>query len=275
MRNLKLFRTAPLPPSAPLAPSAPSAPLALLALWAALALLPAPASAQTPPPDSVSEVLRQKIQPGTAQKYEAARKEHMGWHKAHNDPWTWEVFEVMTGPDTGSYLISSGDHQWKDMEAWAAKMADADGADSAASMGPYIAGTQRTYWTQLNALSRMPEADVQYPLITLTTYHVKPGSDAALRAAIAKVNAALEAGKFPISSIWFVLTNGGPTPTYAVVAPRTGLGEMGPSPSLLQVLEKQLGKPASDALVKSFFDNVVSANSELLRFRTDLSYLPK
>ena len=244
-------------------------------LFAIVVLAPAVASAQTPPPDSVSEVLRQKIQPGTVSKYEAARKEHMGWHKTHNDPWTWEVFEVMTGPDTGSYLISSGDHQWKDMEGWVAKYADADGADSAASMGPYIASTQRTYWTQLNAISRMPAADVQYPLITLTTYHVKPGSDAAVRAAIAKVNAALDAGKFPIGSVWFVLTNGGPTPTYAVVAPRNGLGEMGPSPSLLEVLEKQLGKPASDALIKSFFDNVVSASTELLRFRTDLSYLPK
>jgi len=33
--------------------------------------------AQTPPPDSVSEVLRQKIRPGTVQDYEAARKKHM------------------------------------------------------------------------------------------------------------------------------------------------------------------------------------------------------
>src|SRR5215510_14053033 len=134
-------------------------------LLAIVVLAPALAGAQTPPPDSVSEVLRQKIQPGTLSKYEAARKEHMAWHKAHNDPWTWEVFEIMTGPDTGSYVISSGDHQWKDMEAWEAKLADEDGADSAASMGPYIASTQRTYWTQLNALSRMPAADVQYPLI--------------------------------------------------------------------------------------------------------------
>ena len=63
---------------------------------------------------------------------------------------------------------------------------------------------------------------------------------------------------FPLRTIWFVLTNGGSTPTYAVVAPRAGLGEMAPSPSLLEVLEKQLGKPAADALVKSFFDNVVS-----------------
>jgi hypothetical protein len=50
---------------------------------------------------------------------------------------------------------------------------------------------------------------------------------------------------------------------------------MAPSPSLLEVIEKQLGKPASDALVKSFYDNVVAANTELLRLRTDLSYLPK
>ena len=239
-----------------------------------LVLAPTFASAQTPPPDSVTELLRQKARPGTVQDYEAARKKHMAWHKAQNDPWVWEVFEVMTGPDTGSYVIASGDHQWKEMEAWVAKMADADAADSQASMGQYIASTQREYWTQLNAISRMPAADKQYPLITVTTFHVKPGSDTAVRAAIAKVNAALDAGKYPLPTVWNVLTNGGPSPTYAVVVPRTGLGEMAPAPALLEVLEKQLGKVAADALVKSFFDNVVSANTELLRLRTDLSYLP-
>jgi hypothetical protein len=241
---------------------------------AVLVLAPAFASAQTPQPDSVTEVLRQKAKPGTVQDYEASRKKHMAWHKAQNDPWTWEVFEVMTGPDTGSYLIASGDHQWKDMEAWVARMADPDAADSQASMGPYIASTQRQYWTQLNALSRLPTSEGRSPLITLTTYQVRPGSDAAVRAAIAKVNTALDAGGFPLRTIWFVLASGGSSPTYAVVTPRDGLGEMAPSPSLLEVLEKQLGKPAADALVKSFFDNVVSANTELLRLRTDLSYLP-
>ena len=243
-------------------------------LCAMIVLAPALAGAQTPPPDSVTELLRQKARPGTVHDYEAARKKHMAWHKAQNDPWVWEVFEVMTGPDTGSYVIASGDHQWKDMEAWVARMADADAADSQASMGQYIASTEREYWTQLNSISRMPAADKQYPLITVTTFHVKPGSDVALRTAIAKVNAALDAGRFPLPTVWNVLTNGGPSPTYAVVAPRAGLGEMAPSPSLLEVLEKQLGKPAADALLKSFYDNVISANTELLRLRTDLSYLP-
>jgi hypothetical protein len=237
-------------------------------------LAPALASAQTPPPDSVTEVLRQKARPGTVHEYEASRKKHMAWHKAQSDPWAWEVFEVMTGPDTGGYLIASGEHQWKEIEAWVAKMADADAADSQASIGPYIASTQRGYWTQLNAISRLPTSEARSPLITLTTYQVKPGSDAALRTAITNVNTALDAGNSPLRTIWYVLTNGGSSPTYAVVAPRAGLGEMAPSPSLLEILEKQLGKPATDALVKSFFDNVVSANTELLRLRTDLSYLP-
>ncbi len=129
---------------------------------AIVVLAPAVAGAQTPPPDSVSEVLRQKIRPGTVQDYEAARKKHMTWHKAQNDPWAWEVFEVMTGPDTGSYLISSGDHQWKDMEAWVAKMADADAADSQASMGPYIAGTQREVLDP--AQCHQPAALVRHPI---------------------------------------------------------------------------------------------------------------
>jgi len=244
-------------------------------LCSALVMLaPSLAGAQTPPPDSVTEVLRQKARPGAVQEYEASRKKHMAWHKAQNDPWAWEVFEIMTGPDTGGYLIASGEHQWKEIEAWVAKMADDDAADSRASMGPFIASTEREYWTELNAISRLPTSEARSPLLTVTTYHVKPGGDAALRTAIAKVNAALDAGKFPLRSIWYVLTNGGSSPTYAVVAPRAGLGEMAPSPSLLEVLEQQLGKPAADALVKSFFDNVVSANTELLRLRTDLSYLP-
>jgi hypothetical protein len=241
---------------------------------ALVVLAPAFASAQTPPPDSVTEVLRQKARPGAVQEYEANRKKHMAWHKAQNDPWTWEVFEVMTGPETGGYLIASGEHQWKEIDAWVVKFAEADAADSQASMGPSIASTQREYWTQLNGISRLPTSEARSPLITLTTYHVKPGSDTALRTTIAKVNAALDAGGFPLRTIWFVLTSGGSSPTYAVVAPRAGLGEMAPSPSLLEVLEKQLGKPEAEALVKSFFDNVVSANTELLRLRTDLSYLP-
>jgi hypothetical protein len=159
------------------------------------------------------------------------------------------------------------------MEAWVAKMADADARFPGVD-GPVHRGHAAAMLTQLNAISLLPSSDIQYPLITVTTHHVKPGSDAALRTAITKVNAALDAGKFPRAQSGHVLTSGGPAPP-TPSSHHERAGRKAPSPSLIEVLEKQLGKPAADALVKSFFDNVVSANTELLRLRTDLSYLPK
>jgi hypothetical protein len=195
----------------------------VMSVTGALALLASVSvSAQTPPPDSVTEVLRQKPRQGMVKEYEASRKKHMAWHKAQNDTWAWDVFEITTGPDTGGYIITSGNHQWKEMEQWDAKMGEADGADSRASMGATIDSSQRSYWTQLNSISRLPAAGDREPMLTITLYHTKPGSDAALRAVIGQIDAALEAEKFPVHTIWYVLANGGAGPTYAVVAPRAG-----------------------------------------------------
>src|SRR5258708_38026744 len=101
--------------------------------------------AQTAPPDSVTEVLRQKPRQGMRQEYEANRKKHMAWHKAQNDPWAWDVFEITTGRDTGGYVIASGNHQWKEMEQWQAQMAAADAADPHSANGAPTHRTRRGY----------------------------------------------------------------------------------------------------------------------------------
>jgi hypothetical protein len=240
---------------------------------ALVALAAAPVLAQTPPPDSVTEVLRQKVVPGTADKYEAGRKKHMAWHKAQGDPWTWNVYEITTGPDTGGYIIASPNHQWADIDTWTAKYGEADTAEAGTSMAGTQASSQLAYWTQLNAISRLPAADAApTPLASLTIYSVKPGHDAALTAAIVKLNAALAAGKYPLHSIWYRLSSGGATPSYAVVTPRANLASFGDA--VIPAIEKQLGKAGSDALLKEFFDNVTGVTTELLQRRADLSYAP-
>ena len=241
---------------------------------ASVVLAAAPVVAQAPPPDSVTQVLRQKARPDMTAQYEAGRKKHMGWHKAQGDTWAWDVFEIMTGPDSGGYIIASGNHQWADFDTWLAKFGDGDTADAAASMAGAQGGSVTSYWTQLSSVSRLPPANERLPLLTLTVYRVKPGSDGALLTAITKLNAALDAAKFPVRSIWYRLSNGGDVPSYAVVSPRANMAALGPVPSLLETVEKQLGKAASDALAKSFFDNVTGATTELLQRRADLSYVP-
>jgi len=240
---------------------------------ALVALAAVPVFAQAPPPDSVTEVLRQKVVPGTTDKYEAGRKKHMAWHKAQGDPWTWNVYEITTGPDTGGYIIASPNHQWADIDTWTAKYGEGDQADAGASMAGTQASSQLTYWTQLNAISRLPAADaVPTPPASLTIYSVKPGHDAALTAAIVKLNTALTAAKYPLHSIWYRLSSGGATPAYAVVTPRANMASFGEA--VIAAIEKQLGKPGSDALVKEFFDNVTGVTTELLQRRADLSYAP-
>lgn len=240
---------------------------------AVVALTVAPARAQAPPPDSVAQVFRQKVAPGMVDKYEAGRKKHMAWHKAQGDPWTWTTYDVTTGPDTGSYVIASPGHQWADFDTWTAKYGAADSADAAASVGGMTTGSQMAYWTQLSAVSRLPPADsTPTPLLSLTTYTVKFGHDAAFVATLSKVSAALSAAKFPLHSIWYRLSNGGSVPAYAVVTPRANMASM--SASVLEALEKQLGKAATDALAKEFFDHVTGVQTELLQRRADLSYAP-
>lgn len=240
--------------------------LAALVVFAA-----APALAQAPP-DSVTQVFRQKVAPGMVDKYEAGRKKHMAWHKAQGDPWTWNTYEVTTGPDTGSYVIASPNHQWAEFDTWQAKFGDADTVDANAAMAGTQAGSQMAYWTQVNSISRLPAADAPpTPLLSLTTYHIKPGSDGAVAAAIGKINAALTGAKYPLHSVWYRLTNGG-SPAYAVVTPRANMGTF--SNTVMAVIEKQLGKPGADALSKEFFANITGVTSELLQRRADLSYAP-
>lgn len=244
----------------------------LASTLAALVFAAAPALAQAPP-DTVTQVFRQKVAAGsTADKYEAGRKKHMAWHKAQGDTWTWNTYEVTTGPDTGSYVIASPDHQWADFDTWQAKFGDADTADANVAMAGTQAGSQMAYWTQLNSLSRLPAPKTPpTPLLSLTTYHVKPGSDAAVMAAIGKVNAALTGANYPLHSAWYRLTNGG-SPAYAVVTPRANMGTF--SNNVMAVIEKQLGQAGAEALLKEFFANVTGVTTELLQRRADLSYAP-
>jgi hypothetical protein len=47
------------------------------------------------------------------QQYEAGRKKHMAWHKSQKDTWSWYAWEVVTGENTGSYVIGTFEHNFE------------------------------------------------------------------------------------------------------------------------------------------------------------------
>src|SRR5436309_2634149 len=99
----------------------------------------------TPPPDKVCEVHVNKVKPGMIAQYEQGRAKHMAWHKSQNDPWTWNVWEITTGENTGNYLVSTCGHEWKDFDTREKLNAD-DNVNALATMGDSMAAETMSYY---------------------------------------------------------------------------------------------------------------------------------
>jgi len=238
--------------------------------------LAAPALAQQQAQNTVLEAHRVAPKPGMRAQLEAGRIKHMAWHKQQGDKFTWHVWEIVTGPETGGYIIVSPGHQWKDFDGWNQKMAKGDAADAEINLAPYQVSSTMSYWVHQAELSRDPAPGTPMPAFgTLTTYRLKSGKADQFREAVRTIRGALDKGNWPLRGAWYSLASGGPVGSWAVFTGRASIADMAlPQPSMRQVVETALGKEAAEKVFQSFSDCVEDGTSELLQFRQDLSYLP-
>lgn len=232
------------------------------------------ASAQQPA-GTIVQVNRQKVAPGMGQKYEAGRKKHMDWHRKMADPWTWTIWEVTTGADSGAYLVTTPGHAWQDFDTWNTKMAEGDGADAALNVTPAVASTETSYWSLMTDHSIASATTDVPPMATLTIYYLKPGSGPKFTRAFRKLNDALKKGNWTTPRYMYVLANGGETPAYAVFIPRKNMADMQlPQTSLASVVEKELGREEAEQAWADLWGSVNRSTSEMLVHRPDLGYAP-
>ena len=119
---------------------------------AVLCCFAASVAAQAAAPEKLCEVHVNKVKPGMTAQYEQGRARHMAWHKSQNDSWSWATWEITTGKDTGSYLISSCGHTWKDFEG-REQFNATDAKNANATMGAAMAGETMTYYALRPELS--------------------------------------------------------------------------------------------------------------------------
>src|SRR5262249_53345202 len=134
--------------------------------------LAVPAAAQSS--GAVAIINTHTPKPGSTEKYEAARKKHMAWHKAQKDPWTWFTWEIVSGEASGTYYTASFGHSWKDFDGQE-KLEKADTADFAKGIGPTIARDFTSYYVQRADLSlSAPSGAPPSPYSFLTFFLLKP-----------------------------------------------------------------------------------------------------
>jgi hypothetical protein len=215
-----------------------------------------------------------KPKPGMDQQFEAGRKKHNQFHKSHNDTWAWNTFLIETGMNTGTYVTSTCGHEWKDFDDWEKKLGKADGADYAANVGAYVQQTWSSFYRYRADLS-LGSSQGPAALSAVYIYRLHRGKTDDFVATVKKVQDALRAAKWPESSAWLELMNGGEGPTFVLLLERKGWADFAPgAKTVFQIVEEAYGKEQADALWKSRDATIAQSFTEAASYRPDLSYVP-
>ncbi len=247
----------------------------VILLAVAVSMLCLPALAQEKKPESVVRVFVMVPKPGMTQQFEEGRKKHMDFHKKSGDTWGWETWSIDTGEGTGNYVSVAGGHTWKDLDAWDAKLGDADTADGSKNMTPFLSASLGSVWMMMPDVSR-PRAGMTPPKMQeVIHFQLKQGGDEEFNYGIRKVTEAINKTNWPANYTWFYLVNGGEQPHYVLIIPHDNWASMADlEPSFDAMLEKALGRHEAEAVTKSFDHSVAKQWSEMLTYRPDLSYMP-
>jgi hypothetical protein len=223
----------------------------------------------------VAEVHFNKPKPGTQYQYEEGRKRHMSWHRSQTDKWTWVTWQILTGPNTGSFVIASPGHHWTDFDG-REQFQEADSTDANRNMAGLLDEQSMSYWIQRVDLSHNPNWDKPAKLITTTRYWIDPASVVQFTDAIKKINAGIDKVKYPAKpSRWFQLANGGDGPQFVLHTDRTSMADMEPlDKSIDDAMGDAYGKSEGAAIMDSLRKSIKRVQTELRVYRPDLSYSP-
>jgi hypothetical protein len=238
-----------------------------------LAVLGAPAAMAQQQPGPIAVIYSGKAKPGSEAQFEAALKEHFAWHRQQGDRWTWVTWQYASGERLGQYIVRSGNHNWADFDAAADFMAR-DEADAAQRLAPHIASLGRSFTRALPQISNWAGPEPP-PMLALTEFRLKPGTDAEFMAVVGRIHEGLQKGNYAGKYSWAQMVAGEEGGVYVLVSPRANWAAMEPpSPSFFDVLVRVYGPTEAQSLMDRFSKLVKSSRSELLRQRPDLSYIP-
>ncbi len=241
--------------------------VACLAVLAAILTLPLLAD------DLITRVTVWQAKPGMEGKLEDGLKRHNAWHQRMSDTMPLATWTIQSGPATGSYVRLAPNRQWKDFDAEAA-MSKADAADTAVNTDPYIASGVTSYYRYLPDISR-PKDGGPPPMASITFYRVKFGKTDDFTRAATKFHEAIGKTSWPLNYMWYALVNGGEGPEFVLSVPRENWAAFAPlEKPFAKMLEEGLGRADADSALQMFRDAVSSISSQIIEYRSDLSFVP-
>ena len=197
-------------------------------------------------------------------------RQHNQWHQQQGDPWTWQVWQAMTGPPEYVY-ISSG-HSWSDLDAPGIDLSQ-DHINWAETGGQSTETLNAVIWETLVDGSLPPDSSNQPTIVQVFEFVMNPGGDEAFAHVLAKYREAAEAVAPNDRYTWDAVVSGPEGTTHFVVAPATSFAEFGmDSPEPPEVLARHYGMTEARAILDAFAGAMTFKASRMWVLRPDLSF---
>ena len=218
----------------------------------------------------------QKPKNGMISQYEAGRKQKAAWHKQQNDSEPLMVWEVLSGENTGTYVVGRVGQHWADMDKPSVPEAS-DLAEYQKAVGNYVDSLVTRYYEYLRKVSNPDGSKMPSKYAEVLTFHVRYGKGPDFRAAIDQICQATQKTKWPLNYEWYDLVSGGPTGVFVLVLPHKSWADFEDKPDVKpfrEMLKDAFGQAQADSIVNRLNDSVQTEMSEIIQFRPDLSYVP-
>ena len=215
-----------------------------------------------------------EAKPGHEAQLEAAIKEHAQWRKQAGDPWTWIVHQVVNGRNLGSFAIRSGDHSWADFDSYE-EFGMKGTAEWDKNVVPHIGSVSNEITSVDTVNINWPSNPEDVNLISVRTYHLKPGQGRVFTEAVKKYHAAIQENNREGHYAFEWHRNGSTGPAVSLILPYKNWADMqGPDETFRAFMVRVLGAEEAQKLSEQFTGTFSSTESLVVQVRRDLSVLP-
>jgi len=181
-------------------------------------------------------------------------------------------FSVLSGPDTGSFIARSGNHDWADFDGAYDWQEDAD-EKFANEVTPHMQDSVIRYTVSEQDWGIWPESLDGYTLFSVTEWHVQPGKINAFRNALTRVDGILKEGGFPNHYSFSRVASGGNGYTLMLASPRKNFADMSPKdPSFFSIMSQAMGgDEAATQFLAEWGSTYATGQNMLVKFEPELS----
>ena len=237
------------------------------------AILPVAAQSN---PGNIAALEFQKPKNGMTPQYEDGRKQKVAWHKQQNDPQPLFVWEILTGEDTGTYIVGRVGQHWADFDKPAISD-EADAAEYNKVVGNYVQSIVARYYEFMPKISNPTSSKMPPKYGEVITFHTRYGRDSDFRSAIGRIHDGGTQTKWPVNYEWWQLANGGHSGEWVLILPRDNWAAFEDQPNVKpfrDMIKDAFGQSEADSIVNRIDSSVMGEESSIIQFRPDLSYIP-